>query len=262
MFELLSLMLLASPLSRVADASAAMAVALVGVTGEEKSASCSNLTRVGQVAVWKRDGSPGAIVFRAGMTIDVDGAPKAYHPRDLGALGRLAQAGRAGRWWALVTRDGAPVVQGPEDPAPGYYLSMTSLQNSAFPETDPRRYVDASAIPYVVLPKSVASAGAVRPGDLAAVVNESNGKVAYAIYADQGPKDRLGEGSLYLANQLRSRPLPDALGTRQSLPRGIVYVVFPGSGNRRPKTREQIAAAGAKLFEHWGGRAGVKACIP
>jgi len=261
MFELLSLLLQVGPLSRVAGASAAMAVALIGNPGSEIPGRCAALATVGKVTVWKREASPTAIVFRSGMTIDVDGAPKAYHPHDTGALNQLAHAGHAGRWWALLTRDGQPLLQGPDDPAPGYYMSMTSLQNSAFPETDPRRYLDASAVPYVALPKALASFG-VHLGDLVAVVNESNGKVAYAIFADQGPKDRLGEGSLYLANQLRNTPVPDALGTRQSLPRGIVYVLFPGSGNRRPKTREQIAAAGARLFERWGGRAAIKGCIP
>jgi hypothetical protein len=261
MFELVSLLLQAGPLSRVAGASAAMAVALIGTSGGKQAAWCTPLTTVGPTAVWKGQGSPAAIVFRSGMTIDVDGAPKAYHPRDAGALNRLTHAGHAGRWWALVTRDGQPLLQGPDDPAPGYYLSMTSLQNSAFAETDPRRYLDASTIPYVALPKAVANSG-VRLGDLVAVVNENNGKVAYAIYADQGPKDRLGEGSLYLANQLRNIPLPDAEGTRQSLPRRIVYVLFPGSGNGKPKTREQISAVGAKLFERWGGRAAVNACVP
>jgi hypothetical protein len=174
----------------------------------------------------------------------------------------VSGAGRPGHWWGLVTQAGKPVVQGPDDPAPGYYLSMTSLQNPTFAVTDPRRYVDASTIPYVVLPEAVTTAGNLRLGDLAAVVNQENGKVAYAIYADQGPRNKLGEGSLYLANQLRGSPLPDAAGTRRSLARGIVYVLFPGSGNRRPKGREQIIAAASKLFDRWGSTAAVKACLP
>jgi hypothetical protein len=95
-----------------------------------------------------------------------------------------------------------------------------------------------------------------------AVINQTNGKIAYAIYADQGPRDRIGEGSLYLANQLRDTPVPDSIGIRKSLVHGIVYVAFPGSGNGRPKSREQIAAAGAKLFGHWGGLAALKTCLP
>jgi hypothetical protein len=161
-----------------------------------------------------------------------------------------------------VAKNGEPIVQRTSDPAPGYHVSMTSLQNSAFAETDPRRYVDASAIPYVALPASVTRAGGLRLGDIAVVVNQRNGKVAYAIHADQGPKDHIGEGSLYLANQLRNAPLPDSIGIRKSLAHGIVYVFFPGSGNGRPKTREQIATVGARLFAEWGGLARLKTCVP
>lgn len=249
-------------LARLVHALAAVSLASVAPTAGQSAETCKPLTTVGEVTVWKHDGRHEAIVFRAGMTIDVDGAPTAYHPQDRGALNRLAHAGRPGRWWALVTKDGEPVVQGPGDPAPGYYVSMTSLENSTFAPTDPRRYVDASAIPYIALPPSVTRAGRIRLGDLAVVINQTSGKMAYAIFADQGPKDRIGEGSLYLANQLRNAPLPDSIGIRKSLVHGLVYVVFPGSGNGKPRTREQIAVAGAKLFDRSGGASTVKACLP
>jgi hypothetical protein len=32
-----------------------------------------------------------------------------------------------GNWWALVTRNGRPIVQGADDPAPGFYVSTTTL---------------------------------------------------------------------------------------------------------------------------------------
>jgi hypothetical protein len=256
MVELASLLLQVG-LARAARACATVGVAALAALGAKSPAACAPLTTIAGVAVWQA-GPRAPVVFRAGMAVDVDGAPKAYHPENKGALNRLSGAGRPGHWWALVTQDGAPVVQGPSDPAPGFYLSMTSLQNPAFAVTDPRRYVDASTIPYVVLPEALVKAAGIRIGDLSAAVNSSNGKVAYAIYADQGPKDKLGEGSLYLANQLRNASLPDAQAVRQSLPKGIDYVLFPGSGNGRPKTREQIVSAGEALFGRFGGAAAVK----
>ncbi len=261
MLEIGSL-LLQKCLARLVHTLAAVSLASGAPTAGQSAEACKPLTTVGDVTVWQHDGRHEAIVFRAGMTIDVDGAPTAYHPNDRGALNRLAHAGRAGRWWALVTKNGEPVVQGPGDPAPGYYVSMTSLESSSFAPTDPRRYVDASAIPYIALPASVTKAGRIRLGDLAVVINQANGKLAYAIYADQGPKDRIGEGSLYLANRLRNTPLPDSIGIRKSLVDDLVYVVFPGSGNGKPRTREQIAAAGAKLFDRLGGLSTVEACLP
>jgi hypothetical protein len=217
------------------------------------------LLSVAGTPVWKHPGPSTAVVFRAGMAIEVDGAPTAYHAQDGLALNRLSGAGRPGHWWGLVTSNGQPVVQGPKDPAPGFYVSMTSLQNSAFGETDPRRYVDASTIPYVALPKSVAQAGDIRLGDLVAVINQANGKVAYAIFADHGPENKLGEGSICLANQLRTKPLSDRDAVRCSLPEKVVYVVFPGSGNRRPKRRDEIVRMGRALFEQWGGVTAVAA---
>jgi hypothetical protein len=218
--------------------------------------------RVATVAglpVWKQQDPVAAVFFRAGMTIDCDGAPKAYHRDSSQALHDLANAGHPGNWWALVTKDGHPIVQTAEDPAPGYYVSMTSLQDRRYKASDPRHYVDASQIPYIALPKSVVAAGKVRLGDVAVVVNQANEKRVFAIVADVGPRDKLGEGSIYLANQLRDHPdlSPGAKGG--SFPKQIVYVIFPGSGNGQPKSREAIASVGARLFEQWGGMAAVQA---
>ena len=46
---------------------------------------------------------------------------------------------------------GPPTVQGRHDPYPGYYVSQTDFFDKAIKrEEDPRRYVDASKINYVV----------------------------------------------------------------------------------------------------------------
>lgn len=242
--------------------SAAIVIIALARTALAAPDGAEAIASVASTAVWKDAGPPAAIVFRAGMAIEVDGAPTAYHAQDALALNRLSGAGRPGHWWAIVTRQGQPVVQTARDPAPGYYVSMTSLQNSAFPETDPRRYVDASTVPYIALPKAVTEAGGIALGDLVAVANQGNGKVAFAIYADRGPKNKLGEGSLYLANQLRDKPLRDRDAVKRSLPAKIVYVVFPGSGNGRPKRCDEIARIGKQLFGQWGGMASIDRWFP
>lgn len=50
--------------------------------------------------------------------------PKALHSK-LKIL--AANAGRPDNWWGIVTRHGEPVIQGANDPAPGCYVSTTSL---------------------------------------------------------------------------------------------------------------------------------------
>lgn len=84
---------------------------------------------VGNTTVWQLPGRD-AFFFKAGMAINADGAPDAYHPDDIGT-DALANAGHPGNWWALVThngkRSGNPIVQKAGDPNPGYYIAMTAL---------------------------------------------------------------------------------------------------------------------------------------
>jgi hypothetical protein len=99
--------------------------------------------------------SVDAFVYEAGLAVDADGAFRAYHPNNRLGLDTIEDAGRPGNWWALATDtgepSGRPVEQGKSDPAPGYYVSMTSLFDAANPnERDPHRFVDAASIPYVV----------------------------------------------------------------------------------------------------------------
>ena len=209
----------------------------------------------GEVPIWHLPGNP-AFFYEAGMTIDADGAPNAYHPDNTG-LDDLMNAGAPGYWEGLAKdRDGEPYVQGPNDPFPGYYVSETALADRSKPVDDPARYVDASKIPFVVLPGALAREVGARPGDFAAVINRGNGKSSYAIFGDIGPSDRIGEGSMALAENLGVRSDARNGGAR----RGILFVVFPGSGNGQPRTIDEINAETEKLVQDWGGISQVTAC--
>jgi hypothetical protein len=207
------------------------------------------------IPIWKAQGS-AVFSFEAAMYIDADGAPNAYHPENIG-LDDLANGGQPGNWWALAKDEtGEPYVQGPDDPFPGYYISATALSDRTKISSDPARYVDASKIPYVVLPREVARQGGARLGDLAFVVNLRNGKNSAAIFADIGPSDTIGEGSIALAERLGVRSNP----RRGGVTGGILYIYFPGSGNGRPRTLEEIDAEAGKLFQSWGGPQQLSAC--
>lgn len=201
---------------------------------------------------------PGSMAFfyESGMTIDADGAPNAYRPDNTG-LDDLANAGTPGRWEGLAKdADGEPYIQGPDDPFPGYYVSSTALADRSKAVNDPARYVDASRIPFVVLPGGMARQLGAHPGDFAAVFNPRNGKFSYAIFGDVGPYDRIGEGSMALAEDLGIRSDARNGGAR----RGILYLVFPGSGNGRPRTIEEINAEGHKLVQDWESSLSPDAC--
>ncbi len=208
-----------------------------------------------EVPIWRLPES-SAFFFEAGMAIDADGAPNAYNPADTG-LDDLNNAGEPGHWLGLA-RDpkGNPYVQGPDDPFPGYYVSTTALSDRTKDVSDPSKYVDAAKIPYLVLPRGLARPAGARLGDFAVVFNRRNAKSAYAIFADVGPPEGIGEGSIALAENLGVWSDPRRGGTR----RGIVYLIFPESGNGKPRPIEEINNEGEKLIQSWGGMQQLLAC--
>jgi hypothetical protein len=188
-----------------------------------------------------------AFFYESGMTIDADGAPNAYHPNNSG-IDDLGNAGAPGIWEGLAKdAQGEPFIQGPGDPFPGYYVSETALTDRSKALSDPARYVDASKIPFIVLPSGLARPLGARVGDFAIVFNERNGRSSYAIYGDVGPSDRIGEGSVALAENLGIHSDARNGGTW----RGVLYMVFPGSGEGRPRTIEEIDDRGQNLLRDW-----------
>jgi hypothetical protein len=213
------------------------------------------------IVAWSSPSNSEAFFYESGMAIDADGAFRAYHPNNRSGLDALPHAGRPGNWWALVTDNGKPtgnpIVQGRSDPAPGYYVSTTALYDRRNPNLqDPHRYVDAASIPYIVLhPRALKYA---RLGDFATVVNLRNGKVSAALVADQSASNLpVGEGSIAVAKALGINSSPRYGGQEG----GVAYLVYSGSGNRSPRSLEEIASRSQKLFETWGGLDKLKACL-
>jgi hypothetical protein len=200
----------------------------------------------------------GGILFAAGMTIDADGAPNAYAPHDRG-LDYTSNARGAKGWVALVTNaSGRPIIQ-KSGPYSGYYISTTSLEQRNVRDVhNPRRYIDATKVPYIALPPDFARTFDIHLGDLAVVVNQANGRSAYAIFADVGPNGRIGEGSIALANALRIPANPRYDGVED----GITYLVFPGSAAHAKGhfTARKVRISAARVYREWGGRERLQGC--
>lgn len=157
----------------------------------------------------------GVIEFYGGMQVNADGSPHAYHPHGKG-LDYLANAGKPGNWWGIATDTrGEPYIQTQADPAPGFYVSTTSLQNGAFHVSDPRRYVNSEEVNFIVLPSNFPVK--VRLGTRCRVTDPSQNISAEAIYADVGPRFQLGEGSIALAKALGINADPMRGGTEKKL---------------------------------------------
>lgn len=208
---------------------------------------------VGDIKVW--GAGPGLpFWFLSEMTIDADGGYRTYHPDSKSGLDALGNGGKPGNWWALVTDNGKPsgnpIVQGPGDPAPGYYISKTSLENKTYKSTDPRRYVDSESVPYMVLPPQVKDAGGAKLGDMATVINTKNMAFVHAIFADIGPRKHIGEASIQCAKAIGVASNPRTGGTSS---KSILYIVYPGSGNGQPRSNEVINNLGSMYFKNLGG---------
>lgn len=173
--------------------------------------------------MYDRDTGRERVTFTAGATIDADGSPRAYHPLDRPGLDYLANAGSPGNWWGIATRAGKPFVQTAGDPAPGYYVSTTSLQRPGFKPSDPRRYIDSEITPFIVIPNQLRRmVKGVVLGCLAEVVFK--GKRVSCVVADTGPSNHLGEVSIAAARAVGI----NHNAKRGGVERGVQYIIWPG----------------------------------
>jgi len=118
------------------------------------------------------------------------------------------------------------------------------------------KYVNTHDIPFFVLPLGWYQQHGVKLGDVGALLYK--GKLAYAIFADVGPDEKLGEGSLALHEALGNNPWvklkSGVVKPWGGIESGVTLVVFPGSGDGTPQTPAAANRVGAeKLGALLGG---------
>jgi len=165
------------------------------------------------------------------MNVDVDGAPNAYGPPGMETLDILLDAHYLNRADGkivgyLIDEHGRPILQGAKDPFPGYYISQTAftdIENQN--ERDPRRYVDARNISYVVR-GNLARRRGVRVGDFVSVYSKRTRRGVFAIVGDTGNPTG-DEGSLHLMQDL-GYPFHDGKNDSVEKPE-IIIRFYPNS---------------------------------
>lgn len=140
------------------------------------------------------------------------------------------------------------------DPQYGQLQTSLSFENANGEET----FVNAEQVPYIVLPLGFYKGMGIEIGDVAAVIWKN--RVVYAIFADEGPENLIGEGSVALSERLGFDPWEMRDGTRQivnGIESDVVMIVFPRSApqgltpeNINRKTIERARP----LFEALGGK--------
>jgi Fungal chitosanase of glycosyl hydrolase group 75 len=244
----------------------------MGKTEYHEIANISGV-RIYSIATFNPDGTktlPDVILYKAGMTIDGDGGPHCYNPDDTG-LDFLANGGYPddGCYGMVTDPDDS---ESPEDcilqqmyhPAPGYFVSATSLTNPVFPTTSPDRYINSEEIPFIAVPgghddPSVPGWDSfkVKLGDVAFVWNMADDNNCFAVVADVGPSSHAGEGSIKLATALGLNGSPKYGGTEKT---SIVYLLFPGSVGKWTAPDYWFPLTNT-LLKEWGGWSRLKALV-
>ena len=211
--------------------------------------------------IMQLDDKPGVLGWTCPLMVDADGHPQAYHPDGSPpGLDYLGNAGSPGGWWGIACNPhGYPYVQQTHQLAPGYYVSTTALIDGAFPDNDPVKYVHSGEFPFIVLPSSPKFHEKQTLGDLAMCFNTLTGKSSWAIYADIGPSNQIGEGSMALCDALGVSSDPKTGGESQEV---IAMIYFPGSKIGWPRLPDELANAAADLWNAWGGYDSAKQLLP
>jgi hypothetical protein len=131
---------------------------------------------------------------------------------------------------------------GSTDPS---YFNETSFQTST------GQFFTADVTHYYVIPLpssrfNYQSAG-ISPGSVAAVVY--NNKVVYAVFADEGPDDIIGEASYATATALGIDPNPASGGTEGP----VTFIVFPGKVPNPVENNTTIDSVGSSAATTWVG---------
>lgn len=128
------------------------------------------------------------------------------------------------------------------DPA---YFDQTSFQTST------GDFFTADQTHFYVIPlpsdRFDYQAEGIAPGSVAAVIYQ--GKVVYAVFADEGPDDIIGEASYATASALGIDPDPATGGTEGP----VTFIVFPGQVPSPVEDNPTIDTKGASAATSWLG---------
>lgn len=167
----------------------------------------------------------------------------------------ICRNGNVYHWTADLDVDcdgiGTTHCNGSTDP---WYQAQTSFTTST------GQYFTADTTHYFVIPLPSSrfdyqSAG-IRPGNVGAVIY--NNRIVYAVFADEGPDDIIGEASYATARDLGINPDPANGGTDGP----VTFIVFTGTVPNPVENNSTIDSVGAAAAAAFVGSGGGGATTP
>jgi hypothetical protein len=165
-------------------------------------------------------------------------------------------------------RNGAPCMRGPKLADPGYFVAATAFtKTKVTPRTicDPAHYLDASKIPFFVVPGEVF--GNLSTGDIAVgfAHSETGDRIVFGIVGDTGPFYETAEASVAFNSKMlrRTKPLKNAtelddidieLGNDHITAMGVLVLGGTASALHGDYSAENIAAVGKRLLTAWSAK--------
>jgi hypothetical protein len=145
--------------------------------------------------------------------------------------------------------DGAPEVSGDAT-----HQTETSLRYSDGTS------INANRVPFVVLPLPISWSKqfGIGLGDFAAVI--FGGRISFAVFADFGPKSKIGEGSLELFRRLGQERIRSNGSVHDvGMGPGVITIVFPNTAGATDLENETalltaVQSRGSDLFTKIGGK--------
>ena len=210
----------------------------------------------------------GVAAIENGKRVTPDSDPKGWQQKCNAAWSNAKMTGDysgVAIFGFLTGVNNKPLVQGEGDPLPGLaYITTTSVHIPGTQEGTQKHEVDATTIPYIVLPSLFISKYGVKPADVAVVFRRKTKKFAFAVYADGG---KLGEASVKLHQDIGSNPIVVKNGVKRakaSIDDSVTTVVFPNK-TTHPVTdaavwQEEIQTLGAQVLKEFGGPEQLERC--
>jgi len=203
------------------------------------------------ITLQKHTNNAAYVFATSDIKISATGSGHAYHPDDIGldCLNKIKTKGldcpinvgypNSDHWLESLVIDSnnsKQAYQRTSGKYKGFFISKTKLENKQVTDVnDLNKYVDATKIPFIKIPSNlILDKGIGQIGDLGISMNTLTGLISGFVIADTAlPKSRLGEISIYLAEQLgviKANPKTRFATVNED----ILYVIFPGTAKVYP----------------------------